>query len=347
MSKVTALQAPSSNYEDFERTTIERRDLRSDDVAIDIKYCGICHSDIHQVDGDFHNSVFPMVPGHEITGIVSAVGDKVSDFKVGDHVGVGCFVDSCGECEYCLKGQEQFCTKGVVIVFNSKDYDGNNTLGGYSQSIVVKNKFVVKVPTSMDLASASPLLCAGITTYAPMKKWGVKSGMNIAIIGLGGLGHIAVQFAHALGANVTVLGHSLNKKDEAKQFGADSYYINNDDKTFEKLAGQFDFILNTTAVDLNVDLYLRLLKKDGVMVYVGLPSDAQSFHVFSLIAGEKIITASNVGGLALTQEMMDFSAEHNILPQIEMIDADYVPEAYKRILDSDVRYRFVIDMATL
>ncbi|MDD9149653.1 MULTISPECIES: NAD(P)-dependent alcohol dehydrogenase [unclassified Sporolactobacillus] len=345
--EVKAFRATSPDYSSFERCTIIRRDLRPDDVAIDIKYCGICHSDIHQVDNDFGNSTFPIIPGHEITGVVSAVGSEVTDFKIGDHVGVGCFVDSCGECENCLNGQEQFCEKGVVVVFNSTDYDGHLTYGGYSQSIVVKDHFVVKIPDNMDLAVASPMLCAGITTYSPMNKWHVGPGKRVGIIGLGGLGHIAVQFAHALGAEVTVLGHSASKKDEAGQFGADAYYVTGDDQTFKGLAGQFDFILNTTAVSLDVDRFLGLLKMDGVMVYVGLASEPQSFHVFSLFAGEKIITASNVGGLPMTQEMINFAAEHNVAPKIEMISIDQVSEAYKRILNSDVRYRFVIDMATL
>lgn len=344
---VKALQATNSDYSSFERTTIVRRDLHPDDVAIDIKYCGICHSDIHNVDNDFGKSTFPMIPGHEITGVVSAVGSNVTDLKVGDHVGVGCFIDSCGECDHCLNGQEQFCEKGVVVVFNSTDYEGNLTYGGYSQSIVVKDHFAVKIPDKMDLAVASPLLCAGITTYSPMKKWHVSPGKRVGIIGLGGLGHIAVQFAHALGASVTVLGHSESKKDEAAQFGADAYYVTSDDQTFKDLAGQFDFILNTTAASLDVDRFLGLLKMDGAMVYVGLAAEPQSFHVFSLFAGEKIITASNVGGLPMTQEMLNFAAEHDVAPKIEMISIDDVPEAYKKILNSDVRYRFVIDMATL
>lgn len=341
------LQATDSNYASFERSVIERRALKPDDVAIDIKYCGICHSDIHQVDNDFGSGVYPMVPGHEITGIVSAVGDQVTEFKVGDRVGVGCFVDSCGECDSCLRGEEQFCTQGVVVVFNSKDYDGNLTYGGYSQRIIVKDRFVIHVPGSLDLAEASPLLCAGITTYAPMKRWNVGPGKKVAIIGLGGLGHIAVQFAHALGAEVTVLGHSESKKNEAQQFGADDYYLTSDPETFKQLKGQFDFILNTVAVSLDVDLYLSLLTVNGAMVYVGLATQAQTFHVRSLFGNQATITASNVGGIPLTQEMINFAAENNVLPRIETITVDQVPDAYERVLDSDVKYRFVIDMETL
>ncbi|MBO0422944.1 NAD(P)-dependent alcohol dehydrogenase [Enterococcus plantarum] len=341
------LQATDSNYASFERSVIERRALKPDDVAIDIKYCGICHSDIHQVDNDFGAGAYPMVPGHEISGIVSAIGDQVTDFKVGDRVGVGCFVDSCGKCEYCLRGEEQFCVQGVVIVFNSKDYDGNLTYGGYSQSIVVKDRFVIHVPESLDLAEASPLLCAGITTYAPMKRWNVGPGKKVAIIGMGGLGHIAVQFAHALGAEVTVLGHSESKKNEAQQFGADAYYLTSDPETFKQLKGQFDFILNTVAVSLDVDLYLSLLTVNGAMVYVGLATEAQTFHVGSLFGNQATITASNVGGIPMTQEMINFAAEKNVLPRIEMITVDQVSVAYERVLNSDVKYRFVIDMETL
>ena len=341
------LQATSSDHSSFERGVIERRALRDDDVAIDIKYCGICHSDIHVVDNDLGNAVYPMVPGHEIAGVVSAVGGKVTRFKVGDPVGVGCFVDSCGKCEFCLRGEEQFCTRGVVIVFNSVGYDGNITYGGYAKSIVVKEHFVVGIPASMDLAVAAPLLCAGITTYAPMKKWGVGPGKKAAIIGMGGLGHIAIQFARKLGAEVTVLGHSAAKKDEAVQFGANAYRLTSDPATFKDLAGNFDFILNTTALKLDVDEYIRLLKVNGALVYVGLAGEPQTFSPIGLIFKQAVLTGSDVGGMPMTQEMINFAAEHGVTPKIEMIGVDQVPEAYKRILNSDVRYRFVIDMATL
>lgn len=341
------LQAIDHDYKSFETGVIERRELRADDVAIDIKYCGICHSDISAVDGDWGTGIFPMVPGHEITGIVSAVGPEASKYQVGDRVGVGCFIQSCGECEYCLAGEEQFCTKGVVSVFNATDYDGNNTYGGYAKSIVVKEHFVIRIPDQLDLAVAAPLLCAGITTYNPMKKWGVGPGKKVAIVGMGGLGHIAIQFAHKLGAEVSVLGHSAAKEAEAAQFGADKYYLTNKPETFNELAGQFDFILNTVAVSLDVNAYVSLLKVNGVFVYVGLAGEAQEFFVGSLFGNEAIITASNVGGLPLTQEMIDFAAENEVKPKIELINADYVPKAYERVLASDVRYRFVIDMDTL
>lgn len=338
----------SSDYSSFERGTIERRALRDDDVAIDIKYCGICHSDLHNVDNEFGGGVYPMVPGHEITGVVSAVGNKVTKFKVGDHVGIGCFIDSCSECEYCLRGDEHFCTKGVVVVFNTPDYDGNTTTyGGYAQSIVVKDRFVIAIPEKLDLAVASPLLCAGVTVYAPMKKWKVGPGKKVGIIGMGGLGHIAIQFAHKLGAEVTVLGHSAGKKDEAAQFGADAYRLTSEESTFKELAGTFDFILNTTAVVIDVDKFLGLLKVEGALVYVGITAKPQEFTSPSLIMAQRVLAGSLVGGIPLTQEMINFAAENDILPKIEMITIDQVPDAYKRILASDVRYRFVIDMATL
>ncbi|MEH7120367.1 NAD(P)-dependent alcohol dehydrogenase [Neobacillus vireti] len=331
----------------FEKTIIERRDLRPDDVLIDIKYCGICHSDIHNAHNDFGSGVFPMVPGHEIAGVVTAIGSEVKKFAVGDHVGVGCFVDSCGECDFCLRGEEQFCKKGVVVVFNSIGYDGELTYGGYSQKIVVKDKFVVRIPDSMDLAVASPLLCAGITTYSPMKNWNVGPGKKVAIVGMGGLGHLAVQYAHTLGAEVTVLSQTMNKKEEAICLGADQYYATSDPATFTELVSRFDLILNTVSANIDVDAYLSTLNVDGTLVNVGLPNKPDQYNVFSLFAGRRSIAASNVGGIRETQEMLDFSAEHGIAPMIEVISAEQVDEAYERVLRSDVRYRFVIDMSTL
>ncbi|MEK4105470.1 NAD(P)-dependent alcohol dehydrogenase [Paenibacillus sp. FSL R10-2791] len=331
----------------FELTTIERRDLRPDDVLIDIKYCGICHSDIHNAHDDFGSGVFPMVPGHEIAGVVTAVGSSVTKFTAGDRVGVGCFVDSCGECDFCLRGEEQFCKKGVVVVFNSIDYDGNLTYGGYSQKIVVKDKFVVRIPDALELDVASPLLCAGITTYSPLRHWNAGPGKKVAIVGMGGLGHLAVQFAHMMGTEVTVLSHNLNKKEEAFAFGANHYYRTNDPATFTELAGQFDLILNTVSANIDVDAFLAILNVDGALVNLGLPNKPDQYNVFSLFAGRRSITASNVGGIKETQEMLDFSAEHGIAPMIEVIPADQVDEAYEHVLRGDVRYRFVIDMSTL
>lgn len=346
MCQTKVLSAASAKAK-FERTTIERRDLRPQDILIDIKYSGICHSDIHSAYDEWGGGIFPMVPGHEIAGIVEAVGSEVSKFKVGDRVGVGCFVDSCGECEYCLNGDEQYCTKGVVQTYNNLDYDGNPTYGGYSQKIVVKEGFVVRIPDNLGLDVASPLLCAGITTYSPLKHWNAGPGKKVAIVGMGGLGHMAIQYAHALGAEVTVLSRSMDKKDEALRFGADHYYATGDAETFNTLAGRFDLILNTVSANLNVDAYLSLLRIDGTMVNVGAPAEPDQFSVFSLIMGRRSIAGSLVGGIAETQEMLNFSAEHGVLPQIEVISADQVDEAYDRVLRSDVRYRFVIDVATL
>ncbi|ALS28483.1 zinc-binding dehydrogenase [Paenibacillus sp. 32O-W] len=346
MCKTHALSVPSAKAP-FEKTTIERRELRPDDVLIDIKFCGICHSDIHNAYDEWGGGMFPMVPGHEMAGVVTAVGPEVTKFAVGDRVGVGCFVDSCGECEYCIRGEEQFCTKGVVLSYNSLDYDGNPTYGGYSQKIVVKEDFVVRIPDTLELDVASPLLCAGITTYSPLKKWNAGPGKKVAIVGMGGLGHLAVQFAHAMGAEVTVLSQSLNKKDEALSLGADHYFATSDPATFSALAGRFDLILNTVSANLDIDAYLSMLRVDGTLVNVGAPSQPDQYNVFSLIMHRRSIAGSLVGGIRETQEMLDFSAEHGIAPKIEVIRADQVDEAYERVLRSDVRYRFVIDMATL
>lgn len=321
--------------------------MRPDDVLIDIKFSGICHSDIHTAFGEWGEAIFPLVPGHEIAGVVEAVGAEVTKFAVGDRVGVGCFVDSCGECEYCLQGEEQFCTKGVVSTYNSLDYDGQPTYGGYSQKIVVTERFVVRVPDSLELDVASPLLCAGITTYSPLKHWNAGPDKKVAIVGMGGLGHLAVQYAHALGAEVTVLSQSMNKKEEAVAFGADHYYATSNPDTFKELANRFDLILNTVSANLNVDAYLSMLRVDGTLVNVGAPSEPDSYRAFSLIMQRRSLAGSLVGGIRETQEMLDFSAEHGIKPQIERINADQVDEAYQRVLRSDVRYRFVIDMSTM
>ncbi|MCY9698015.1 NAD(P)-dependent alcohol dehydrogenase [Paenibacillus alginolyticus] len=346
MCKTHVLSVPSPK-EPFEKTTIERRELRPSDVLIDIKFCGICHSDIHNAYGEWGGGIYPMVPGHEMAGVVTAVGSEVTKFAVGDHVGVGCFVDSCGQCEYCLSGEEQFCTKGVINSYNSLDYDGNPTYGGYSQKIVIKEEFVVRIPDALDLDVASPLLCAGITTYSPLKKWNAGPGKKVAIVGMGGLGHLAVQYADAMGAEVTVLSQSLNKKDEALSLGADHYFATSDPATFTELAGRFDLILNTVSANLDVDAYLSMLRVDGALVNVGAPSQPDKYHVFSLILQRRSIAGSLVGGIRETQEMLDFSAQHGIALKIEVISADQVDEAFERVLRSDVRYRFVIDISTL
>ncbi|MEK4378752.1 NAD(P)-dependent alcohol dehydrogenase [Bacillus sp. FSL R5-0434] len=344
--KTRVLSVPNAKAK-FEQTTIERRELRPHDVLIDIKFSGICHSDIHSAFNEWGGGIFPMVPGHEIAGVVEAVGAEVTKFAVGDRVGVGCFVDSCGECEYCLSGEEQFCTKGVVQTYNSLDYDGNPTYGGYSQKIVVTDRFVVRIPDSLEMDVASPLLCAGITTYSPLKHWNVGPGKKVAIVGVGGLGHLTIQFAHALGAEVTVLSRSMNKKEEALELGADHYYATSNQATFTELAGRFDVILNTVSANLDVDAYLSMLRIDGTLVNVGAPAEPDKYSVFSLIMGRRSLAGSLVGGIPETQEMLDFAAQHGIAPKIEVIRADQVDEAYERVLRSDVRYRFVIDISTL
>jgi uncharacterized zinc-type alcohol dehydrogenase-like protein len=346
MAATPVLSAPSAGAP-FECTTIERRELGERDVQIDVQYCGICHSDIHQVKDEWGGSIFPMVPGHEIAGIVTAVGSAVEKLSVGDRVGVGCLVDSCEECEYCLAGEEQFCVKRAVPTYNGRDYDGEPTYGGYSQRIVVKDRFVVRIPDSIELQHAAPLLCAGITTYVPLKHWRVGEGTKLAVIGMGGLGHVAVQIAAAMGAEVTVLSQTLSKQDDGLRFGAKHYYATSDRATFKELASSFDLILNTVSANLDVDAYLRLLRVDGTLVNVGAPAAPDKFHAFSLIGARRSLAGSAIGGLPDTQEMLDFCAEHDVEPAIELIGADAVGAAYDRVERSDVRYRFVIDVATI
>jgi uncharacterized zinc-type alcohol dehydrogenase-like protein len=346
MASTPVLSAPSAGAP-FEQTTIERRALGERDVLIDIKFCGICHSDIHQVKDEWGGSIFPMVPGHEIAGVVRAVGSAVSNISVGDRVGVGCLVDSCEECEYCLAGEEQFCTKSAVPTYNGREYDGEPTFGGYSQQIVVKDRFVVNIPDSIELQEAAPLLCAGITTYVPLKHWKVGEGTKVAVIGMGGLGHVAVQIAAAMGAEVTVLSQTLSKQEDGLRFGAKHYYATSDRNTFKELASSFDLILNTVSANLKVDAYLGLLRVDGTLVNVGAPSAPDSFHAFSLIRGRRSLAGSAIGGLPDTQEMLDFCAAHGVKPAIELIGAGEVGDAYDRVERSAVRYRFVIDVATI
>jgi alcohol dehydrogenase (NADP+) len=341
-----ALQAPSAKAP-LEAATIERRALGEHDVAIDIRFCGICHSDIHQVDADWGRKLFPMVPGHEIAGVVTAVGAGVTRFKDGDRVGVGCFVDSCGACEYCVAGEEQFCVEGVVATYNASDYDGSPTYGGYSDSIVVTERFVVTIPDALELDVAAPLLCAGITMYNPLKRWGAGPGRQVAIVGMGGLGHVGVQIAAAMGAEVTVLSQTLSKEADGRKFGAAHYHATSDKATFKDLRNRFDLIVNTVSANLPIDAYLGLLKPLGALVSVGLPTEPDSVHAGSLIGRNRIYAGSNVGGLPLTQEMLDFCAEHGVAPVIETITAAEVNDAYPRVVGSDVRYRFVIDTATL
>jgi uncharacterized zinc-type alcohol dehydrogenase-like protein len=329
------------------KTTIERRDVGAHDVLIDVKYAGICHSDIHTVRGEWGPQQFPLAPGHEIVGIVSEVGPEVTKHKVGDRVGVGCMVNSCGECANCQAGQEQYCLDGPIFTYGSVDRDGSITQGGYTTSVVVTENFVVNVPDGLDLDVAAPLLCAGITTYSPLRHWGAGPGKKVAIVGMGGLGHMGVKIAHALGAEVTVLSRTLSKKDDGIALGADHYYATKDPETFTALAGQFDLILNTVSAPIDVDAYLNLLALDGALVNVGAPPEALSLHAFTLIGARRSFAGSNIGGIRETQEMLNFCAEHNLGSEIELISADQINEAYERVLASDVRYRFVIDTATL
>jgi uncharacterized zinc-type alcohol dehydrogenase-like protein len=346
MTTVAAYAAPAAKAP-LERTTIERRAVREFDVLIDIKFAGICHSDIHQVREGWGEAIFPMVPGHEIAGVVSEVGPGVTKYKVGDRVGVGCLVDSCRECDNCKAGQEQHCARGAVQTYNGIGRDGEPTYGGYATHVVVDENFVVRIPDGLSLDVAAPLLCAGITTYAPLKQWGAGPGKKVAVVGLGGLGHVGVKIAHALGAEVTVLSQSLRKKDDGLKLGADHYYATSDPKTFEQLAGSFDLIVSTVSAPLDFGAYLSLLRTGGALVNVGVPEEPVSFHPFSLIGGNKILAGSMIGGIPETQEMLDFCAEHGIGAEIELITASEINEAYERVTASDVRYRFVIDTATI
>jgi uncharacterized zinc-type alcohol dehydrogenase-like protein len=337
---VAAYAAPAAKAP-LERTTIERREVGEFDVLIDIKFAGICHSDIHQAREGWGEAIFPMVPGHEIAGVVEAVGSGVTKFAVGDRVGVGCMVDSCGECENCKAGTEQFCLKGNVPTYNGLDKNGEPTYGGYSEKIVVDEKYTVRIPDGLSLDVAAPLLCAGITTYSPLKHWNAGPGKKVAVVGLGGLGHMGVKIAHALGAEVTVLSQSLRKKDDGLKLGADHYYATSDPKTFEELAGTFDIVLSTVSAPLDFGAYLSLLKTGGALVNVGAPEEPIALNLFSLIAGNKTLAGSMIGGIAETQEMLDFCAEHGLGSEIELISASEINEAYERVLSSDVRYRFV------
>ncbi|GAT74337.1 alcohol dehydrogenase [Microbacterium sp. HM58-2] len=345
MTRVHAYAAPREAAP-LEKTVIERRELGPHDVLIDIAYAGICHSDIHTVQGDWGPQSYPLAPGHEIAGTVADVGSEVTTHAVGDRVGVGCMVDSCGACDSCLRGQEQFCAEGAVFTYGSTDRDGTVTQGGYSEQVVVTESFVVRIPDALPLDAAAPLLCAGITTYSPLRHWKVGPGTRVAVVGLGGLGHMGVQIAHALGAEVTVLSQTLSKKDDGLRLGADDYRATGDPATFRELRGSFDVILNTVSAVVDLRAYLGLLATGGTMVCVGAPGEPLALNVGSLIGGNKTIAGSNIGGIRETQEMLDFCAEHGIAAEIEVIPASAINDAYDRVLASDVRYRFVIDAKT-
>lgn len=347
MSTVTAYAATSATAP-LTKTTIERREVGPHDVAFDIKFAGICHSDIHTVKAEWGQPSYPVVPGHEIAGIVTEVGSEVTTYQVGDRVGVGCFVDSCRECPSCLAGLQQYCTgTGMVGTYNAVERDGTPTYGGYSTAIVVDENYVLRIPDSIPLDRAAPLLCAGITLYSPLRHWNAGPGKKVAVIGLGGLGHMGVKLAAAMGAEVTVLSQSLKKMEDGLRLGAAHYYATSDPDTFTALAGKFDLILNTVSANLDMGAYLSLLAVDGTLVELGLPEHPMSVPAFPMAMGRRSLSASAIGGIPETQEMLDFCAEHGVAPEIEVIDASYINEAYERVLSSDVRYRFVIDTSTL
>ncbi|MDN3481983.1 NAD(P)-dependent alcohol dehydrogenase [Arthrobacter sp. APC 3897] len=339
--------AATSPTDDLVPTTIERRDVGSHDVRIDIAYAGVCHSDIHTVRGEWGQIKYPQVVGHEIVGTVAEIGSEVTRHKVGDRVGVGCMVNSCRECENCKAGMENYCLKGNTGTYTAVDRDGTITQGGYSTSIVVVEDFVLSVPESIPYEAAAPLLCAGITTYSPLAHWNAGPGKKVAVVGMGGLGHMAVKIAAAMGAEVTVLSQSLNKQDDGLRFGAEHYYATSDAGTFEKLANTFDLIINTVSAPVDMQQYLSLLRLDGTIVNVGAPPEPLPISVFALMGNRRSFASSGIGSIAETQEMLDFCAEHNIAPEIELIDAAEINTAYERVLKSDVRYRFVIDAATI
>ena len=346
MTSATAYQATAPDAP-LEKATIERRAVGPHDILIDVKFAGICHSDIHTARNEWGGTTYPVVPGHEIAGIVAEVGSEVTTRKVGDRVGVGCFVDSCGKCEACLDGDEQYCTKGVVQTYNSTTYEGEFTNGGYSTQIVVTEKFVLGIPEGVELDVAAPLLCAGITLYSPLKHWGAGPDKKVAIIGMGGLGHIGVKIAHAMGAHVTVLSQTDAKEADGKAYGADEYYATKDTTALKDMQGKFDLILNTVSANLPMGKYLGLLARNGTLVELGVPEKPLEIPAFALLTNRRSFAGSMVGGIAETQEMLDFCAEHHIGAEIEVIPAEKINEAYDRVVKSDVRYRFVIDAATL
>jgi uncharacterized zinc-type alcohol dehydrogenase-like protein len=344
-AKAYAAQSPETDLAPWD---FERREVGPHDVQFEILFCGVCHSDLHQIKNDWFPGIFPMVPGHEIVGRVTKVGDHVKNFKVGDLAGTGCMVDSCQECENCKKDLEQYCLNGSTATYNGLERDGKTpTYGGYSNTIVVREEFVLHVSDKLDLAAVAPLLCAGITTYSPLRHWKVGKGHKLAVLGLGGLGHMAVKFGVAFGAEVTVLSTSPSKEEDARKLGAHKFVVTTDEAQVKAAKGTFDFILDTVSAEHDLNMYLSLLKTDGTMICVGAPSKPSEVAAFSLLGGRKSLAGSGIGGIAETQEMLDFCAENNIVSEIEMIDMKDITKAYERMVKGDVRYRFVIDMATL
>ncbi len=325
----------------------DRREVGAHDVELDIKYSGICHSDIHQAREEWGPAIFPMVPGHEIAGVVTSIGSSVTKFKVGDHIGVGVFVDSCRTCEQCQKGLQQYCANGMTGTYNGYERDGSTVaMGGYSNRFVVNEDYAVQVPANLPLDGVAPLLCAGITLYSPIKHWNVGPGKKVAVMGLGGLGHMGVKFSVALGAEVTVLSHSPAKEGDAKAMGAHHFVSTKDSDNFKAIAKSFDVILNTVSAEIDINQYLNLLKLDGTLVTIGLPGKPYSVHAGSLLSGRRSLAGSMIGGIPETQEMLNFCGEHNILSDVEVIKADYINKAYERTIASDVKYRFVIDASS-
>lgn len=337
--------APQSELVPF---SFSRRKPGPQDVEIEILYCGVCHSDIHTAKGEWPGSVYPVVPGHEIVGRVSRVGAQVTKFKIGDLAGVGCMVDSCRKCSSCEDGLEQYCENGFVGTYNGVETGTDRmTYGGYSSFIVVDEAFTLRIPTNLDLKAVAPLLCAGITTYSPLRHWKVGKGSQVGIVGLGGLGHMGVKLAAAMGANVTVFTTTLSKGEDAKRLGATSVVLSKDPAQMEAAAGKFDFILNTVAANHDVDALVRCLKRDGAMVLVGAPEKPHSLAVFNLIFGRRSIAGSLIGGVRETQEMLDFCAENGVTADVELIAIDQINRAYDRMIRNDVKYRFVIDLGSL
>ncbi|MFF7453096.1 NAD(P)-dependent alcohol dehydrogenase [Kitasatospora sp. NPDC008115] len=346
--RIAAYAAPAPGAP-LERTTVPRRALGAHDVLIDVHYAGICHSDIHQVGDDWGPGIFPMVPGHEIAGVVAEVGPGVSRWSAGDRVGVGCFVDSCRECDNCRAGLQQYCTGegGVVFTYNARGRDGAPTYGGYARQLVIDEQYALRIPDALALDTAAPLLCAGITLYSPLTHWGAGPGRKVAVVGLGGLGHLGVRIARAKGAEVTVLSQSLRKREDGLRLGAHDYRATSDPATFTELAGRFDLVVNTVSAGLDLSAYVGLLRTGGTMVQLGAPDRPVGLNAHALLTGRRSLAGSMIGGLPETQEMLDFCAEHGIGAEIELIRADQINEAYERVLRSDVRYRFVIDASTI
>ncbi|MBB5623215.1 putative zinc-type alcohol dehydrogenase-like protein [Pedobacter cryoconitis] len=325
----------------------EHREVGPHDVQIEISYCGVCHSDLHQIKNDWFPGIFPMVPGHEIVGKIVKVGEHVKKFSAGELAGVGCMVDSCQVCENCKDGLEQYCLEGSTQTYNNNDRSGVPTYGGYSNTIVVREEFVLHISEKLSLAATAPLLCAGITTYSPLRHWKVGKGHKLAVLGLGGLGHMGVKFGVAFGAEVTVLSTSPAKEEAAKALGAHHFVVTSDPAQLEAVKGSFDFILDTVSAVHDMDMYISLLRTNGTHICVGVPSEAYAIQPFSLLGGRKSVAGSGIGGIAETQEMLDFCAEHDIVSDVEVIDIKDITASYERMLKGDVRYRFVIDMATL